>query len=392
MFENILGQEKTLQVLKNAINSDKISQAYIFYGPPGVGKLLTALTFAKAMNCTTQSETQNRPCNVCKACVKIDKYMHPDVKLIFPIPNYDLDEQGVVKKDAEYKTYLKYIETKTNTPWKDYIFDKVCAIRIEQIRALQKDILISKYEGKKKVYIFEGFDNLTLQAYNAFLKTLEEPPIDTHFILIVNNLEKLLPTILSRCIRLAFHPISVDVLENYLLNTLHTTPLKAKLFSRLSNGSLEKAIDLYHNENLETMEITIDFLNIVIEQNDIGFLEWIDNNFVKGTKSIDIFKNFVLYLCLWIRDVQVYNEFIKQSINDDNSTEDAIGIVFINQIELLQKFQSSDVLINLLLSLDEYLIKYSGNVNPKLILSQIYQSFITTFIQTRSDDATYKII
>jgi len=367
MFSNVVGQNKALNILTNAITTDKIAQAYIFHGASGTGKLLTAFSFAKALNCLGDN-IEIKPCNTCNSCVKINQFSHSDIHFIFPIPNYDIDDNGVVKSQAEFEQIRKYIDGKITNPWQDYTFDKPTAIRIEQIRALQKDVGMSKVEGKKKVFIFESFDKLTISATNSFLKTLEEPPPDTHFILTVENLSKLLPTILSRCVSVEFYPISKEKIEEHLLKTLHCEPSKAKLYSSLSNGDLAKAITLYHNENLDILDFTIKFMEIVINHDEIAFMEWIDKSFVKTSKSKDTFISFIEYLYLWLNDLQL----IQHQPN---------RVVFINQSALLSKFLSSNKYIvekipNALLQLDEYNQKHQGNVNQKLILIQIYHLFI----------------
>ena len=367
MFEKIIGQNKAVNILRNAIVSDKVAQAYIFHGANGVGKLLTAFSFAKALNCLSDN-MENKPCGVCNSCLKIDQFNHPDIHFIFPIPNYDMDENGVIKSKSEFEQYRKYIDTKISTPWQDHSFDKVTAIRIEQIRALQRDVVMSRVEGKKKVFIFENFDTLTISAANSFLKTLEEPPADTHFILTVENLSKLMPTILSRCVAVEFYPISAEKIEGYLLDVLQTEPSKARLYSSLANGDLAKATTLHYNENLETLDMTIRFLEIVINRDELAFLEWIDRHFVKASKNTDVFMSFIQYLYLWLNDLQLI-------IHQPNT------IVFVNQMDLLKQFLSKNPNIleripNMLLELDEYLQRLQGNVNQKLILAQIYYSFI----------------
>jgi DNA polymerase-3 subunit delta' len=407
MFEKIIGQSKAVNILRNAIVSDKVAQAYIFHGGHGVGKLLTAFSFAKALNCLCD-DVERRPCDECKSCAKIEQHNHPDVYLIFPIPNYDMDENGVIKSNTEFEQYRKYIDTKISTPWQDYGFDKVTAIRIEQIRALQRNVAMSRVEGRKKVFIFENFDALTIPAANSFLKTLEEPPADTHFILTVENLSKLMPTILSRCVAVEFYPISAEKIERYLLDVLETEPVKARLYSSLSNGDLSKAITLHYNENLETLDVTVKFLEIVIKRDDLAFLEWIDKYFVKASKNIDVFMSFVQYLYLWLNDLQLITSLPFAATVDENKDtsqpppnpsnlegrclcashnyfseiiHQPNTIVFVNQMDLLKEFLAKNPNIferipSMLLELDEYLQRLHGNVNQKLILAQIYHSFM----------------
>jgi DNA polymerase-3 subunit delta' len=282
-----------------------------------------------------------------------------------------MDDNGVIKSNADWESYQKYIETKIKTPYKNYTFDKVTAIRIEQIRALQNDIMMSRFEGRKKVYIFENFDSLTTQGANAFLKTLEEPPDDAHFILTVNNLNKLLPTILSRCLTVEFYPISEDKIESFLLNNKNADPQDARLYSRLANGSIEKALCLLNDNNIENMNVTFDFLQIVLNHDELAFFDWMETNFAKSSKNTDLFKNFIQYLQLWLNDLQLY------SLNKNK-------IVFINQLDLLSQYvnkspQFLEFIPSLFKELDDFQLKFSGNINPKLILTQIYSTFAKGF-------------
>lgn len=385
MFEDIINQENAVNILSNAIKNDKVAQAYIFYGPSGSGKLFTAFTFAKALNCHKRIKStdpnyspQNLekiklPCNECISCKKIDSHNHPDTKFIFPIPNYSMDENGVIKSNQEFSEIQNYIQNKITKPWTDYNFEKATAIRIDQIRSLQKDISMSSREGSKKVYIFEHFDTLTTAAANAFLKTLEEPPVNTHFIMTVNSISNLLPTIISRCQKVEFFSVSAEIIEKYLINVLFIEPLKARLFSRLSNGNFKKAIGLSNDENLETMNITIEFLQIVLSNDDYEYILWLEKYFGKNNKNSNLFKDFIEYLNLWISDLQLFN------LCHDK-------LVFINQINLIGHFYSKNPLIlenlpSLQLKLNEYLIKFQGNVNIKLILNQTYNSFKKLLMQ-----------
>ncbi len=383
MFKEIIGQHNAVNILSNAIKHDKVAQAYIFYGPSGSGKLFTAFNFAKALNCLKRLKSSDRnytpqnqeklelPCNECISCKKIDTFNHPDVKLVFPIPNYSMDETGVVKSNQEFLEIQSYINNKIKSPWQDYHFEKATAIRIDQIRHLQKDVSMSSHEGRKKIFIFEHFETLTTSACNAFLKTLEEPPVNTHFIMTVNSISNLLPTIISRCQKVEFHSLSSDLIEKHLINNLFIEPVKARLFARLSNGNFKKALNLSNDENLETMNVTIEFLQIVLSGNDYEFINWIDKHFAKNSKNSNLFKNFIEYLNLWISDLQMFN------LSQDK-------LIYINQIALIGRFYSKNPLLleclpALQLKIDECLSKFQGNVNIKLILNQVYISFKQTF-------------
>jgi len=362
-LNNILAQPHAIKILTNTLRSQKYAQAYIFAGPDGTGKLLTALTFAKALNCH-HPDQDSRPCNACTSCKKIDLFVHPDIKYLFPIPNFDLSDAGEVKKEKEAEQYNAYMEAKKKTPYLDYHFDMVTAIRIEQVRGLLNTIIMGCHEARYKVIIIEGFEKMTTQASNAFLKTLEEPPPDTVFIFTCENAQKLLPTIRSRCNTIAFNEIPPDVIESHLSKTLACDSVRARLYSKLANGSLARALCLFHENNLSVMDMTIDFLKIVVDKDDIAFMSWIETYFSKTVKNTDIFSDFIQYLSLWLTDVVLY---------DINPSE----IVFANHRELMERFISVYPALpenakDITVSLGGFLEKSLGNVNMKLILSQIY--------------------
>ena len=154
--------ERIERYLKNSVAKGRLSSAYIFSAGLLEDKEKTALNFAKAIEC----EEKDFPCNSCDNCLKIDSFIHPDVKW--------LKGKGVVS-----------------------------SLTIDEVREVQKEMFLKPYFGKKRVYIFE-IERLNEEASNAFLKTLEEPPEYTHLILIAKSDQEFLPTIVSRCQKITF--------------------------------------------------------------------------------------------------------------------------------------------------------------------------------------------
>lgn len=159
-FKDIKGQDSAVSFLKAALANGKIAHAYIFLGPEGVGRKKAAIDFAKALNCITR-ESDNGPCDRCASCRKIDSSNHPDVFLLEPEGKGEL-------------------------------------IKMERVHELINNIALKPYEGRKKVYIIDGADSMRGDVANALLKTLEEPPSESVMILIVERLENIFSTIISR--------------------------------------------------------------------------------------------------------------------------------------------------------------------------------------------------
>ncbi|MFC1485024.1 DNA polymerase III subunit delta' [bacterium] len=168
-FGEIIGQERAISILKNAKTAEKISHAYIFAGPIGVGKKRVALEFAKWLNCM-ELETSG-PCDSCRSCKKVNNLQHPEIRV--------------------------YEEEKAN-------------ISIQKVREIQRDIQYKRTESKYRVVIIDEAEKLTLEAANCFLKALEEPPEGTIIILVTSSISGMLKTIISRCQIIRFKNLSFD--------------------------------------------------------------------------------------------------------------------------------------------------------------------------------------
>ena len=207
-FDEIVGQEFIVQTLKNAIKSSRISHAYLFSGPRGTGKTSTARIFAKALNCV-KGPTPN-PCGVCDQCEKIKNGHAIDVVEIDAASNRGIDE----------------------------------------IRDLREKVRYVPVEGKYKIYIIDEVHMLTSEAFNALLKTLEEPPVHVIFILATTEPQKVPVTISSRCQRLDFKRISNQEIAAQIKKIADVEGVKlddasAPLIARNSEGSMRDAISLF---------------------------------------------------------------------------------------------------------------------------------------------------
>ena len=203
-FKDILGQDSAVLFLKNSCENGLTSHAFIFAGQAGVGKKLAAVNFAKALNCTASGE---KPCDTCVSCRKIDASNHPDIFLLKP------------EKESS-------------------------SLGIDKVREIIKNVGLKPYESKKKVYIIDDSASLTLEAQNALLKTVEEPPSDSVIIFIAERPDDLLPTIGSRCQVLKFFPLKAEDIRGILVSVYKLDDTQARVLSRLSAGSLAMALKL----------------------------------------------------------------------------------------------------------------------------------------------------
>jgi DNA polymerase-3 subunit delta' len=202
-FESLKGQDSAVSYLKSSLRNNRVSHAYIFSGPDGVGKRLAAINFAKAVNCDDLKDGSS--CDRCVSCKKIDSVLHPDVFTLRP------KEEGG-------------------------------AIKIEDVRSLIRDVYLKPFQARKKVYIIEGAEYMKHEAANALLKTLEEPPSDSVIILLSENTKSLFHTIVSRCQVVKFFPLKLKEIEEILTREHSLSQAQAHTLSHLSGGRLGEAL------------------------------------------------------------------------------------------------------------------------------------------------------
>jgi DNA polymerase-3 subunit delta' len=224
-FKEIIGQEKAIVFLKRAIANDKIAPAYLFTGIQGIGKTTTALAFALSLNC--KNPVDGDGCRICNFCKKMIGGNHPDLFIIEP----DQDKK---------------------------------VIRIDQIREINRHLAFSPVIGRYRVIIIVPAEKMTDEAANAFLKTLEEPPPRNILILNARDPGDLLPTTVSRCQKVPFRPLPTEDIVNWLTREGNMDKGKARILTRLSEGSLGEAIALAKDDLLANRINWVNMLKSVI--------------------------------------------------------------------------------------------------------------------------------
>ncbi|MCD6181561.1 MAG: DNA polymerase III subunit delta' [Candidatus Cloacimonetes bacterium] len=373
MFRAIKGQDKTIDILSRAVREDKVAQSYLFYGPDGVGKFTTALYFGMAINCVASLE--KRPCGVCASCKKFLSFTHPDFIYIFPTPNLEMSLEGEIKSEKYLQEYKAFIAQKAEHPWKQFFFSSNTEIRIGTIRMLQHRINLSPNEGNRKIYIIENADQMNVKTANAFLKTLEEPPNDTVIILTTTRPNALLPTILSRCQKLAFGALPRNIIEEELTAKRSLSVIEAKTYARIANGSLEKALQLSDSGSTIARKEALRFLTMILEKDDFAAIDFATH--YKSSKTQSQLIDIIAYLIVWVSDLSNL-----QNLPDD--------IVNLDCTDMLESFyqrnpQVNDYGLKLLSFLEKMIKKIEGHVNPQLIVTEIYFRFCAVFVHHKEN-------
>ena len=212
------GQPRAVEALKAALRSGAVHHAYLFGGPDGVGKELTAVGFIQALLCR---QRPREGCGECSTCQRVERRNHPDVLWVMP------EEEQIQRGLAGRSDF-------TGMPSKD--------IRVEQIRALGERLSLRALEADTKVAVIASAQEMNPNAQNAVLKTLEEPPNGTVLMLISSAPDKLLPTIRSRCAKVHFGPLSEELVAMKLRSARKLDPATAALVAVMSGGSLSRAL------------------------------------------------------------------------------------------------------------------------------------------------------
>ncbi len=322
-FKDIVGQERAVKILTKSLKENKVSSSYIFVGSEGTGKMLTAIEFAKALNCLNLSKDAEA-CEDCQSCSEISKQCSPDLKIIKQIKS---------------------------------------SIKIEQIREMRKEVGLKPFKNKKKIYIIDKAEKMTLEASNCLLKTIEEPPYFVIIILICSKIDPILPTIVSRCQIVNFGLISSYKIKEFLLDKNNNLEKeKAEIISKLAQGSIGSALKLLSGkEYFIRREEVLQYLS-TISPGEYG-----DDVFAKVEKivsKIDRIEEILEMIKLWYRDILIIK-----------NTGDKKYITNCDKLEILEEksqIYSQEILIGILDYLEqaeEYLIK---NVNKRLILERLY--------------------
>lgn len=316
-FKDIIGQEQIKEHLQGALSSGKISHAYIINGEKSSGKEFIAKVFAMALQC--EKHTGN-PCQECHACKQALSDNQPDI--------------------------IRVIHEKPNT------------ISVDDIRTqINNDVAIKPYSSPYKIYIMNEAEKMTVQAQNAILKTLEEPPEYAVIMLLTSNVNSLLPTILSRCVVLNMKPVADDLVRKYLMEEMQVPDYKAEVCVAFARGNIGKARALASSEDFEN-----------VKNEALSLLKYIQDmelhEIVAAIKKINEYKfeinDYLDIMAIWYRDVLLFK-----------ATNDVNHLVFREEIQALRRVaqrSSYEGIETIIEALEKAKNRLNANVNFDLTM------------------------
>ncbi len=322
-FQDIIGQEQIKEHLQNALSTGKVSHAYIINGEKSSGKEFIASVFAMALQCENQ---ETKPCQECHSCRQALSGNHPDI--------------------------IRVMHEKPNT------------VSVDDIRTqVNNDVAIKPYSAVHKVYIINEAEKMTIQAQNAILKTLEEPPEYAVIILLTANVNSLLPTILSRCVVLNMKPVPDDLVKDYLCRQLQVPDYKAEVCAAFARGNLGRAKNLATSEEFENIKAEALSLLKYIQDMDL-------NEIVAAVKKVMEYKMEIkdyLDICaIWYRDALLFK-----------ATSDVNHLIFREEVQALRRTAQSssyEGIENIIKALDTAKRRLDANVNFELVMELLMLS------------------
>ncbi|MBD5137237.1 MAG: DNA polymerase III subunit delta [Lachnospiraceae bacterium] len=320
-YKDILGNEQIKEHFKNAIKLHKVSHAYILNGDKGMGKKMLSNVFAMALQCERGTE---EPCMECRSCKQVLSGNHPDIKYI--------------------------------------THEKPNVIAVDEVREqINNDIQIKPYSSPYKIYIVDEAEKMNLQAQNALLKTIEEPPEYGIIILLTSNSEMFLPTILSRCVMLNMKLMEKGQMRDYLMKKMGLPDYHADVITAFSGGNLGKAIRLASSEDFNELKSSVTHL---LEY--IGDMETYE--VVMAVKQVEKYKvdiaDYIDLMMVWYRDVLMFK-----------ASRDMNELTFKDEYGYIKE-QAEKISFNgieeILKAMEKAKVRIRANVNFDLAIEMMY--------------------
>lgn len=320
-FKDVVGHKSIIKYIQDAAREDKVSHAYIINGDKGSGKKMLSRLFAMTLLCEKNSQ---EPCNECHSCIQAESGNHPDIITVS--------------------------------------HEKPNSIGVDEIREqVNNTIDIRPYKGPYKIYIIPQADMMTVQAQNALLKTIEEPPSYAVIMLLTENADMLLATINSRCVMLKLRNIKDVLIRKYLMERLKIPDYKADICTAFAQGNMGRAIMLADSEHFN--EIREEALHLLQHIHDMELSEIIEAVGRVSEYKIEI-TDYLDIIMIWYRDVLLYK-----------ATLDTDKVVLKDQIKYMkeQARKSSYEGIELILkSLEKAKSRLRANVNFDLVMELLF--------------------
>ena len=308
LFSEVVGQSRIKQKLIKSIRNGKVSNTQIFLGPEGAGGLPLALAFAQYLNC--ENPGTHDACGECDACKKARKLIHPDVHFTFPVVNKSNKDNISDEFIKEWRSAISENPYMNYYDWLQYIQagNSQGNIAVKDCREIIKKLSLKPFEGGNKIMVLWMPERLGKEG-NALLKILEEPAPNTYFILVAENSELILNTILSRSQLVRIPPLSADEINPALQNQLSISESESQEIAQLADGNYRAALSLAKAGESEFSTQFIQWMRYCFKKDGLELVQWTNQMAAKGREEQ---KNFLSYALQMLEEIFLLGEGLKE--------------------------------------------------------------------------------
>ncbi len=323
-FRDCIGHQQSIMLLQAAVAHERLAHAYLFHGEEAIGKRLTAIRFAQALSCERPPDTEGLDsCGTCRSCQQIEARTHPDFFVIEPDP-----EQATQQ------------------------------IKIEQVREIEHQIMYRPLIGERKICLINDADRMTIGAANALLKTLEEPPGHSLFLLIASRPAALPATIRSRCQALRFTTLARTQVEAALILKREIPPSDARFLAIISEGRIGEALMSDVKDTRQRQQELVDLVRPQSLQS-IGSILSSAEAIAKADKAQGI----LAWMTRWIRDLVV--------IQVGGDRDQILNLDDLTTLESYAQQADTDALLGLLREIELTEQRATRHLNLQMALEMI---------------------
>jgi DNA polymerase-3 subunit delta' len=296
-FSEIPGQKEIILKLISSVRSERVSHAQLFAGPEGCGGLALALAYAQFVSCENRS--QHDSCGTCKSCVKYEKMIHPDLHFVFPVIKDKKSNESVSDNYIEqWREFVRHAPYFGLNKWLDSIEvgNAQGLIFASEASEIMKKLSLKAFESDFKIMIIWLPEKMHLSTANKLLKLIEEPPEKTLFLLVSDEPDKVVPTILSRCQLIKVPSFKTDDISAYLVERFRIHKAKADDISGVANGNIIRAIELCENEDSSLLNLDRfkNLMRFAWKRDIVSIISWSEEMAAIGREPQKSFLSFSL--------------------------------------------------------------------------------------------------
>lgn len=301
-FSQIPGQKETIAKFIRSVKEERVSHAQLLSGPEGCGSLALALAYARYVSCENRSESDS--CGICKSCVKHDKMIHPDLHFVFPVIKDKKNTEPVSDSYiAEWREFVRQSPYFTLNDWLNSIEvgNAQGLIFASEASEIIKKLSLKTFESDFKIMIIWLPEKMHQATANKLLKMIEEPPEKTLFLLVSDEPDKVVPTILSRCQAIRVPGFTTSDIRDYLISKYNLNEQKACEIALVANGNIIRAAELIENEesSLRNLEFFKNLMRFAWKRDIISLIGWSEEIAVTGREAQ---KSFISYSLRILRE------------------------------------------------------------------------------------------